>query len=109
MVVRPDVDGDRNQFEMLFGDVFSQKFDGGNGRTSEGRAWKTFSTKVMADSDVTRLQFNYLGYRDTYGAHIDSVSVASVPEPASLLGLTVLGLMGAGSAVKRKLESDQTV
>lgn len=99
---RPNVDGDRNQFETLFGDVFSQQFDGGNGKTDEGRSWKTFSTEMVATSDMTRLQFNYLGSRDTLGAHVDSISVESVPEPASLLGLAVMGLCGVGSVAKRK-------
>lgn len=98
---RPGVDGDRNQFETLFGDSFSQQFDGGNGKTADGKTWKTFSTEVVATSDLTRLQFNYLGQRDTLGAHVDTVSVESVPEPASLLGLAFLGLFGAGSIAKR--------
>lgn len=99
---RPGIDGDRNQFEAIFGDTFSQQFDGGNGKTTEGKAWKTFSTDVVAAADLTRLQFNYLGRRDTLGAHIDSVSVQEVPEPASLLGLAVMGLVGVGSISKRK-------
>lgn len=102
---RPDVNGNRNQFEGLFGDVFAQQFDGGDGKTTGGREWKTFSTEVVADSDLTRLQFNYLGRRDTLGAHIDSVSVEKVPEPASLMGLALLGIFGAGTVAKRKQES----
>ncbi|MEL6223962.1 MAG: PEP-CTERM sorting domain-containing protein [Cyanobacteria bacterium J06627_8] len=102
---RPGVNGDRNQFETLFGDVFTQQFDGGNGRTQDGRTWKTFSTQVVASSDITRLQFNYLGRRDTLGAHIDSVSVEKVPEPASLLGLLVVGVVGAGTTAKQKQKS----
>ena len=99
---RPRVDGDRNQFEVKFGEDFSQQLDGGNGRTQAGKAWKMFSTEIVATSDVTRLQFNYLGKRDTRGAHIDSVSVEAVPEPALLLGLSLLGMAGVGSMAKRK-------
>lgn len=99
---RPGIDGDRNQFEALFGDAFGQQFDGGNGKVSEGKAWKTFSTQVVATSEMTRMQFNYLGKRDTLGAHIDSVSVESVPEPGSLAGLALVGMIALGSKAKRQ-------
>ncbi|MEO1591072.1 MAG: PEP-CTERM sorting domain-containing protein [Cyanobacteria bacterium J06632_22] len=107
---RPNIDGDRNQFEVSFGDTFSHALDGGNGRTAEGRAWKTFVQDIVATSELTRLQFDYQGRRDTLGAHLDSVSVTAVPgaaaeqvpEPATLAGLALMGLMGMGSVKKRR-------
>lgn len=105
---RPNIDGDRNQFEVKFGEVFEQQLDGGNGRTQDGKAWKTFSTEIVADSDLTRLQFNYLGRRDTLGGHLDSVSLEAipqeqeVPEPTALLGLALFGMAGVKSVIKKK-------
>ena len=99
---RPGINGDRNQFEVNFGEAFSQKLDGGNGQTQAGKDWKIFSTEIVATSDITRLQFNYLGQRDTLGAHLDSVSVEAVPEPAFILGFLLFGMAGIGSMVKRK-------
>jgi hypothetical protein len=64
---------------------------------------------VKAVSDLTRLQFNYLGTRDTYGAYIDSVSlteVASTPEPVSLLGLLAVGTAVGVAAKKRQRAID---
>ena len=93
----------QNAFKVLFGSGFSQVFDAGNGGAQTN--WiDSGSLLVKAVSDLTRLQFNYLGTRDTYGAYIDNVSltaVATTPEPVSLLGLLAVGA-GVGIGVRKR-------
>lgn len=93
------VDGD-NKLEVFFGD-FSKTFDAGN--STDG--WKTFSETITATSTTTTLKFLARGVLDTYGANVDDVSVSTavdVPEPFSLLGIAVVGGIGAASALRKR-------
>ncbi|OCQ93136.1 hypothetical protein AMR42_10805 [Limnothrix sp. PR1529] len=95
---------DQNAFSVLFGSSFNQVFNAGNGG-SQTNWLNSGPLLVKAVSDLTRLQFNYLGTRDTYGAYIDNVSlteVASTPEPVSLLGLLAVGTAVGVAAKKRQ-------
>ncbi|NJN21282.1 MAG: PEP-CTERM sorting domain-containing protein [Leptolyngbya sp. RL_3_1] len=91
------VDGD-NLFSASFGS-FNEEFDAGN--STDG--WQLFSKTITAVDTTTRLQFLSLGDRDTYGANIDDVSVVTVPEPFSVLGLGAVGLVGAAGALRKRL------
>jgi hypothetical protein len=89
----------QNAFTVSFGDNFSQQFDAGSGGAQT--QWIDSGTLlVKAVSELTRLQFTYLGKRDTYGAYIDNVTLAAapeveaVPEPASALGLLAVSALG---------------
>ncbi len=96
---RPGVTGvGQNSFSVLFGDQFKESIDAGKGTSQTN--WNIFKTTLTASSALTRLQFNYDGFRDTLGAYIDDVKLEaiptvtkSVPEPATLLGLVGVGLV----------------
>lgn len=97
-----NVNGD-NLLAVSFGD-FSQELDAGN----NGDGWKIFSQTMTATSELSKLKFLSLGKRDTLGANIDSVSVTAVddsqdvPEPFSLLGLAVVGTIGATGKLRKR-------
>lgn len=62
---------------------------------------------------ISSIQFNYapdtntalISYNDAAFVH-DDETVESVPEPFTLMGLGAIGLVGAGSALKRKQAAD---
>ncbi len=98
---RPGIAAAENVFSVLFGDSFKQTIQAGAGGAET--SWKVFTTNVLAASATTRLQFNYEGTRDTYGAYIDDVkmsdSSAAVPEPTTMAGLALAGM---GMAARKK-------
>jgi PEP-CTERM motif len=96
---RPYVTGaGQNSFNLLFGDQFKQVLDAGDGGTQTD--WRIFKQTVTATSNLTRLQFNYMGSRDYLGAYIDDVKLSkATPEPAAMLGL---GLAGMGMLARKR-------
>jgi hypothetical protein len=100
---RPNTGAGQNTFSVLFGDSFKRALDGGVGGRQTN--WMNYTQTVVAKSASTRLQFNYEGPRDTYGAYIDDVKLTaaqSVPEPTTLAGIAVAGISLVASK-KRKL------
>jgi len=101
---RPGTGAGQNLFSVLFGDSFKKQLDGGVGGSQTN--WMNYTTTLVAASDVTRLQFNYDGPRDTLGAYIDDVklnqSTAAVPEPTTVVGLAMAGI-GLVASKKRKV------
>jgi len=91
---RPGTAAAQNNFSVLFGDGFKQTVQGSQGRNQT--LWNNFTTSVTATSALTRLQFNYEGTRDTLGAYIDNVGVASsaeaAPEPTTMAGMALAGI-----------------
>lgn len=91
---RPGTAAAQNNFSVLFGDSFKQTVQGSQGGNQT--LWNMFSTSVTATSSLTRLQFNYEGTRDTLGAYIDNVGVASsaeaAPEPTTMAGMALAGI-----------------
>jgi hypothetical protein len=102
---RPGTGAGQNLFSVLFGDSFKQQLDGGVGGNQTN--WMKYNTTVVANSNLTRLQFNYDGARDTLGAYLDDVqlttnSSAAVPEPTTMAGMALAGL---GLAARKKLKA----
>lgn len=99
---RPNVTAAENVFSVLFGNNFKQTVRAGAG--SNQTNWNLFSVDVLATSELTRLQFNNEGSRDTLGAYIDDVEVtaSAVPEPMTMAGMAIAGL---GLAANKKLKN----
>lgn len=99
---RPGTAAAENVFSVLFGDTFKQQIQVGAGGSQTN--WNIFKVDVLATSDVTRLQFNYDGPRDTLGGYIDDVQVSAsaVPEPTTMAGMALAGL---GLAARKKLKA----
>lgn len=106
---RPNVKAGDNILQVSAGNVFSQIIEAGKGGRETD--WKIFSTKFVANSAMTRIQFNDKGIRDTtLGAYIDDVKVSMlpdvksqpVPEPAAMLGLSIAGASFLARKKKRQ-------
>jgi Protein of unknown function (DUF642)/PEP-CTERM motif len=67
----------------------------GNGAGLTDHSWASYSYAFTAASESTRVSFNAVGANDSLGGSLDTVSVAAVPVPASvlLLGLGLVGLV----------------
>ena len=64
--------------------------------------WATFQTSFVATSNSSKIVFRGVGPSNTYGDHIDNISVVStVPEP-STYALMAVGLIGLGAAARRR-------
>ncbi|MHC5600038.1 MAG: DUF642 domain-containing protein [Nostoc sp.] len=97
---RPNTAAVENVFDILVGDVknssniFKQTISDGAGGANT--AWSIFTTTFKATSDLSRVQFNYNGPLNTYGAYIDDVKLvtasAAVPEPSAITGIVLAGL-----------------
>lgn len=107
---RPGIAAVENVFDVLVGDtsnvgnIFKTTISDGAGGANT--AWSIFTTTFTANNALSRIQFNYKGSLDTFGAYIDDVklvnaSAASVPEPSAMAGMFVVGL-GLVSLKKRK-------
>ena len=77
----------------------------------DGKPW-LFSFE-RAEADVYGIRFKFTGNSDpakvglafdNFSAH--SVKGQSVPEPASLLGVFIIGMIGSSSLLKKKLQKD---
>jgi hypothetical protein len=105
---RPGVGAGQNVFSVLFGDSFKQVLDSGIGNRETN--WTQYIGTVVASSELTRLQFNYEGPRNTYGAYIDDVKLtetsAAVPEPATMTGMAIAGL---ALTARKRLKRHATV
>ncbi|MEH1872649.1 PEP-CTERM sorting domain-containing protein [Nostoc sp.] len=94
---RPNTAAEQNIFDILVGDVsnpgniFKQTISDGAGGSDT--AWSIFTKTFKATSGLSRVQFNYNGPLDTYGAYIDDVKlVTAVPEPSAITGIVLAGL-----------------
>lgn len=97
---RPDTAATENNFNVLFGNVLNQTISGGAGGSQTN--WLKYTVDIVATSNLSRLQFNYdvkNDLKNTYGSYIDNVSLETVPEPGTLLGIALVGLAVAS---KRK-------
>jgi hypothetical protein len=102
---RPHTAATENDFEVLFGNTFSKTISAGAGSSQTN--WLKYTADIVATSNVSRLQFDYYvskDFQDTYGSYIDNVSLETVPEPGTLLGLAVVGL---GLATKKRFASEK--
>lgn len=64
--------------------------------------WVTYQTSFIASSNSSKIIFRGIGPSNTYGDHIDNISVVStVPEP-STYALMTAGLLGLGVAARRR-------
>ncbi|BDI19433.1 hypothetical protein ANSO36C_52350 [Nostoc cf. commune SO-36] len=105
---RPNIAAAENIFDILVGDIgnvgniFKTTISDGAGGANT--AWSIFTTTFTANNALSRIQFNYKGNLDTYGAYIDDVklvtSATAVPEPSTMAGMVVVGL-GLVSLKKR--------
>jgi hypothetical protein len=98
---RPGIAAVENVFDVLVGDntnvgniLKTTISDGAGGANT---VWSMFSTTFTANNALSRIQFNYKGSLDTFGAYIDDVklvntSPADVPEPNAMAGIAVVGL-----------------
>jgi hypothetical protein len=105
---RPFTSFRNNTFNVLFGNVFSKSFELGSGLKET--SWTKFSTEVLADSNLTRLQFNYTGESEApgvaLGVYLDDVHLetksTSIPEPTSVIAVVILGLWKLSSTLRWK-------
>ncbi|GBE94046.1 DUF642 domain-containing protein [Nostoc cycadae] len=75
----------------------------GAGRSNTN--WNVFTYNLVANDTITTLRFDNFGeLSNTRGTYIDDVSVVAVavPEAGSILGVLMVGVFGASSAIKRK-------
>lgn len=63
--------------------------------------WVTYQTSFVATGASTKIVFRAVGPSNTYGDHIDNISVVSVPEPATAT-LVASGLLMLGVAARRR-------
>ncbi|MEH2008833.1 DUF642 domain-containing protein [Nostoc sp.] len=94
---RPNTAAVENVFNILVGDasnsgsILTQSISDGAGGSNT--VWSIFTTTFKATSALSRVQFNYTGPLDTYGAYIDDVKlVTAVPEPTAITGIVLAGL-----------------
>jgi len=74
------------------------------GKTKTNMGWTQFTYDFTAQSTSTTLTFsnsNQTGFKTPYGAALDNVSIATVPEPASW-ALMLMGFGGLGMALRSR-------
>ncbi|MEM8604198.1 MAG: DUF642 domain-containing protein [Cyanobacteria bacterium P01_H01_bin.121] len=86
---RPNRPAADNQFSVSFdGKVLQHFADGPGGSHTD---WHTYSTLITANSDASRLEFDYTGTRDSYGAYIDNVQLTPISDPIPIAAVAGLG------------------
>jgi hypothetical protein len=93
---RPNTTAENNIFDVLVGDatnvgnIFQSTISDGAGKGET--VWSIFTKTFTATSQLSRVQFNYKGTRNTTGSYIDDVKLVTVPEPSAMAGIVVVGL-----------------
>ena len=64
--------------------------------------WATFQTSFVATSNSSKIVFRGVGPSNTYGDHIDNISVVSTDPEPSTYALMAVGLIGLGAAARRR-------
>ncbi|BAY13591.1 DUF642 domain-containing protein [Calothrix sp. NIES-2098] len=96
-----------NRLNIFWGDNLVDSLSA-NGAGAAKTKWQTFAYELVATSTTTRLSFNDLDeVSNNAGAYLDDVKVTAipeatkVPEPATVLGLLAIGMVGATSLRKQ--------
>lgn len=72
-----------------------------DGTNNSGNVWQQYSFNLLATGALTEVRFAARGHSDSYGGSLDNVTLAAIPEPATLAMFT-LGLGLLGFAARRK-------
>jgi choice-of-anchor C domain-containing protein len=90
------------------GGAFSDVYDfNTTGHSRQNMGWERQTFRFVADATTARLTFSS-AQKGAYGAALDNVGIAAVPEPATW-ALMILGFGAVGGAMRRRRASAATV
>ncbi len=96
---RPD--GQFSQIQFLVGPQSDGNIVFTTPQMTAGYQWMDYEASFVATGTSTEIVFRSKGTSNSYGDHIDNISVTAVPEPTSLV-LVGLGLLGVAVRARRR-------